>query len=370
MGALRSVMDPDLGPGEGQNSGHDLVSLGRVRQIEVLPEGGVRVLIAISTPTYAHQERLTQEVRRAVTQLPGVTEVQVQFQTQTRRAERQLSPTAQEIPGVAHIIAVSSGKGGVGKSTVAVNLATALALEGARVGLMDVDVYGPNVPMMMGVTEEPRLIQDPERGEMFVPPISHGVKVMSMGFLVQVDEALIWRGPQLHNVVNQFCRKVSWGELDYLVVDMPPGTGDVQLSLAQLVPVTGAVLVTTPQEVSLHDVRKAHSMFEKVRVPVLGLVENMSYFKCDGCEKKHSLFGADGGKVLAKRLRLDLLAQLPMVPIVREGGDEGRPIVLRDPSSEVAIAFRELARKVTGQVSRLVHEGVDPSQIVQIGKFS
>src|SRR6185437_4931037 len=183
----------------------------------------------------------------------------------------------------------------------------------------------------------------------FIPPSAHGVKVMSMGFLVQGDQPLVWRGPMLHSVINQFCHKVDWGQLDYLVVDMPPGTGDVQLSLAQLVPVTGAVLVTTPQEVSMQDVRKAFHMFEKVRVPVLGFVENMRYFKCDSCEKKHALFGSEGGKTLSKKYGVDLLAQLPIVPAVREGGDEGRPIVLREPQSaqarEVVQAFRDLARR-------------------------
>src|SRR6185437_1625234 len=185
----------------------------------------------------------------------------------------------------------------------------------------------------------------------FIPPSAHGVKVMSMGFLVQGDQPLVWRGPMLHSVVNQFCHKVIWGDLDYLVVDMPPGTGDVQLSLAQLVPVTGAVLVSTPQEVSMQDVRKAYNMFEKVRVPVFGFVENMSYFKCDSCEKKHYLFGSEGGKMLSRKFGNDLLAELPLVPMVRQGGDEGRPVVVRDPGSEPAKAFRELARKVAQKVS-------------------
>lgn len=236
---------------------------------------------------------------------------------------------------------------------------------------MDADVYGPNVPTMMGVTDQPKIQQHPTKGEVFLPPSAHGVKVMSMGFLIQGDQPLVWRGPMLHSVVNQFCHKVEWGKLDYLIVDMPPGTGDVQLSLAQLVPVTGAVLVTTPQEVSLQDVRKAFHMFEKVRIPIMGIVENMSYFKCDGCEKKHALFGSDGGKILAKKFNTDLLAQLPLVPEVRVGGDEGKPIVLRDPSSEAAVALRDLSRKVAQQVSILASESaIDPSQLIQIGKFN
>jgi ATP-binding protein involved in chromosome partitioning len=192
---------------------------------------------------------------------------------------------------------------------------------------------------------------------------------MSMGFLIQGDQPLVWRGPMLHNVVSQFCHRVNWGELDYLVVDMPPGTGDVQLSLAQLVPVTGAVMVSTPQEVSMQDVRKAFHMFEKVRIPILGVVENMSFFKCDGCEKKHYLFGSDGGKILSKKFNAELLAQIPIVPEVRAGGDEGRPIVVRDPKSEAAVAFRELAKKVAQQVSIIENQSIDPSQLVQIGRF-
>jgi ATP-binding protein involved in chromosome partitioning len=275
------------------------------------------------------------------------------------------------IPGVTHIIAVSSGKGGVGKSTVAVNLATSLALDGARVGLLDADVYGPNVPTMMGVTDQPKMFQDPVRGEMFVPPSAHGVRVMSMGFLIPGDQPAVWRGPMLHSVVNQFLHKVEWGTLDYLVVDMPPGTGDVQLSLAQLVPVTGAVLVSTPQEVSMQDVRKAYNMFEKVRVPVMGFVENMSFFKCDGCDKKHYLFGSEGGKILAKKFGVDLLAQLPMVPIVREGGDEGRPVVVGNPSSDIAKSFRTLARAVVEKVVLTSAQSPsDPTQSIQVGKFN
>ncbi|MEK6707009.1 MAG: Mrp/NBP35 family ATP-binding protein [Bdellovibrionota bacterium] len=276
------------------------------------------------------------------------------------------------IDGVKHVIAVSSGKGGVGKSTVAVNLAVSLALDGARVGLMDADVYGPNVPTMMGIIERPKIEMDPEKGELFIPLTAHGVSVMSMGVLLEGDQPVVWRGPMLHSVVSQFCHRVKWGELDYLVVDMPPGTGDVQLSLAQLVPVSGAVLVSTPQEVSMQDVRKAFHMFDKVHIPVMGVVENMSYFTCDGCDKKHFLFGKDGGRVLAEKLGIKLLASIPVIPSVREGGDEGKPIVVLDAQSEAASAFRSLARVVAKQISELPNKSVDTSQsaqLVQMGRF-
>ncbi|MFL5813869.1 MAG: iron-sulfur cluster carrier protein ApbC [Bdellovibrionia bacterium] len=364
LNALRTVQDPDLH--------RDLVSLNMIRDLEV-HDGTVSVRVVLTTPACPMKGKIENDVRNAVLAVPGIRSVNVKMDSEVRgRAGAQAGgPTTNAIPGVKHIIAVSSGKGGVGKSTVAVNLATALALEGARVGLMDADIYGPNVPTMMGVTEQPKITQDPQKGEMFIPPSSHGVKVMSMGFLIQGDQPMIWRGPMLHSVVNQFCHKVHWGELDYLVVDMPPGTGDVQLSLAQLVPVTGAVLVTTPQEVSAQDVRKAFHMFEKVRIPIMGVVENMSWFNCDGCEKKHYLFGSEGGKKLAKKFNTELLAQLPMQTTVREGGDEGRPVVIREPQSVVAKELRDLARKVAQQVSILAaNQEIDPSQIVQIGKFN
>jgi ATP-binding protein involved in chromosome partitioning len=345
LNALRTVNDPDLHK--------DLVSLNMIRDVTVGTDGAVSFRVVLTTPACPMKAKIEQECRAAVSAVPGVTSVQIKMDAEVRRGNSSV-PNAKVIEGVAHIIAVSSGKGGVGKSTVAVNLATALAMNGARVGLMDADVYGPNVPTMMGVTAGPTIVDDPKRGEVLVPPVSHGVKVMSMGFLLQGDQPLIWRGPMLHNVVSQFCHKVDWGTLDYLVVDMPPGTGDVQLSLAQLVPVTGAVLVSTPQEVSMQDVRKAFYMFEKVRVPVLGVVENMSWFKCDGCEKKHFVFGAEGGTALANKLNTKLLAQLPIVQAVREGGDEGRPIVVRDPASASALEFVELARKVAQQTSILV----------------
>lgn len=371
LNALRSVQDPDLK--------QDLVTLGMVRDLVVEDGGKVSFRVVLTTPACPLKAKIEADCKKAVEAVAGVTSISVKMDSEVRgrqsaSASQPKGQGMKSIPGVEHIIAVSSGKGGVGKSTVAVNLATALALEGARVGLLDADVYGPNVPTMMGVTEqptiEPRVQGDPSQGEVFIPPTAHQVKVMSMGFLLQGDQPVVWRGPMLHSVVQQFCYQVHWGKLDYLIIDMPPGTGDVQLSLAQLVPVSGAVLVSTPQEVSMQDVRKAYHMFEKVRVPILGIVENMSYFRCERCEHKHTLFGEDGGKILAKKLGTELMTQIPLMAEVREGGDEGRPIVVRQPQSEVAQLFRGLARKVAQQASILASQTVDPSQLVQIGRFN
>jgi ATP-binding protein involved in chromosome partitioning len=258
----------------------------------------------------------------------------------------------QSVPGVRNIIAVSSGKGGVGKSTVAVNVAVALAQSGAKVGLLDTDVYGPNVPIMIGVSQEPLV-----RGQKLIPLEAYSVKVMSLGFLNRGDKPVVWRGPMLHSAVRQFLYDVEWGELDYLIVDMPPGTGDAQLSLAQLAPVQGAVLVTTPQEVAMADVRKAFNMFEQVRIPVLGIVENMSYFTCPNCSERHQIFGSGGGEELAKRFGSKLLGQIPLSTSVREGGDAGVPIVVGEPAGLQAGAFKEVAENIVAQIKALEKKG-------------
>jgi ATP-binding protein involved in chromosome partitioning len=240
------------------------------------------------------------------------------------------------IPGVRNLIAVGSGKGGVGKTTVAVNLAVGLAALGYRVGLMDADVYGPNVPLMMGVNRTPMAY-----GERIQPLEQFGVKLMSMGFLNPGDKPLVWRGPMLHSVIQQFLRGVDWGELDYLVIDLPPGTGDVQLSLIQTAPITGAIVVTTPSDVSLEDARKAIHMFHQVKVPILGIVENMSFLSCPHCHERIDVFSHGGGRRTAAEMQVHFLAELPLDPEVRIGGDTGKPIVLRDGLGE---PFLELAR--------------------------
>jgi ATP-binding protein involved in chromosome partitioning len=258
------------------------------------------------------------------------------------------------IPGVKYVIAVSSGKGGVGKSTVSVNLAVAMALTGAKVGLLDADIYGPNIPMMMGVTKPPE-----QKDGKIAPAESHGVKLISMGFFVPEDTAVVWRGPMVHTAIQQLFRDVLWGELDYLLIDLPPGTGDAQLTLTQLVPLTGAVTVTTPQEVALHDVRKGMMMFQKVNVPLLGIVENMSYFLCGHCGERTEIFSHGGGERAAATLGVPFLGRVPIDPAIRDGGDSGNPIVMADPASPQSAAFREIAQKIISGVTG-VAKGVPP----------
>lgn len=262
------------------------------------------------------------------------------------------NPGKQSVPGVENIIAVSSGKGGVGKSTVAVNLAVALAKRGAKVGLLDTDVYGPNVPIMVGINEQPGV-----SGQKLLPHEVHSIKVMSLGFLNPGDKPVVWRGPMLHTAVKQFLYDVEWGSLNYLIVDMPPGTGDAQLSLAQLVPVQGAVVVTTPQEVAMGDVRKAINMFEQVHIPILGVVENMSYFICPNCSERHEIFGSGGGQELADRFKIRLLGQIPLSTAVREAGDSGVPVVVGSPESPQAAAFLGVAEGVEAELKALAKKG-------------
>jgi ATP-binding protein involved in chromosome partitioning len=256
-------------------------------------------------------------------------------------APRPSVPPPVTYPGLGQIIAVSSGKGGVGKSTIAVNLAVALARQGARVGLMDADVYGPNVPRMMGVNAPPPVVD-----EKIIPLEAHGVKLISLGFLIERDQPAIWRGPIVMKIVTQFLRDVKWGGLDFLIVDMPPGTGDAQLSLVQATPVRGAIIVTTPQDVATGDALRGAKMFQRVGVPVIGIVENMSWFECPHCGKPTALFGSGGGQRLADELELPLLGQVPLHPRVREGGDAGTPIVAAEPESGAARAIEALAERV------------------------
>ena len=256
------------------------------------------------------------------------------------------------IPGVKHAIAVSSGKGGVGKSTVAVNVAVAMGLSGAKVGLLDADIYGPNIPMMMGIEKTPE-----QKEGKISPAESHGIKLISMGFFVPEDQAVVWRGPMVHTAIQQLFRDVLWGELDYLLIDLPPGTGDAQLTLSQLVPLAGAITVTTPQDVALHDVRKGMMMFQKVNVPLLGIIENMSYFVCGHCGERTEIFAYGGGERAAEKLDVPFLGRVPIDPAIREGGDTGRPLVVAHPESPQAKAFRDIAGQVMAQLSKSDRNG-------------
>ncbi len=260
------------------------------------------------------------------------------------------APTPVAMPNLGRIIAVSSGKGGVGKSTIAVNIAVALAKQGARVGLMDADIYGPNLPRMMGINEPPMVIND-----RIVPLEAHGVKLISIGVLIDRDQPAIWRGPIVMKILGQFLRDVAWGELDYFIVDMPPGTGDAQLSLVQAAQLAGAIIVTTPQEVSVGDALRGVRMFERVNVPVLGIVENMSWLECPHCGKPSPIFGSGGGERLAMEVGLPLLGQIPLYPRVMQGGDEGTPIVIADPESSAARALTAIAQRIGDQLGAVAN---------------
>ncbi len=334
--ALSQIIDPDLRK--------DIVTLGFVRDIAI-NGGDVSFRIVLTTPACPVKEQMEAQAIELVGALDGVTSVNVTMDAEVPQGRGIANNVA--IPGVRNIIAVSSGKGGVGKSTVAVNLAVALAQQGAKVGIMDADVYGPNVPLMLGTG-----YGQPEVANGKLQPIeAHGVKMISMAVLVPPDKPMVLRGPMLHGVVRQFLSDVNWGELDYLIVDMPPGTGDVQLSLAQLVPVQGAVLVTTPQEVSLSDVRRAVKMFEQVAVPVLGVIENMSYFIAPDTGTRYDIFGSGGGQKLADEYGLNFLGQVPMGLEVRESGDKGVPVVVSTPDSLQSAAFQNVAEEVARHVS-------------------
>ena len=334
--SLKQIIDPDLRK--------DIVTLGFIHDL-VVKDGAVSFRIVLTTPACPVKEEMEAQARSVVSSLPGVNAVAIKMDAEVPQGRGIKNNVA--IPGVRNIIAVSSGKGGVGKSTVAVNLAVSLAKDGARVGIMDADVYGPNVPIMLGTGYDQPEIEDGK----LVPIEAHGIKMISMAVLVPPDKPMILRGPMLHGVVRQFLTDVNWGELDYLIVDMPPGTGDVQLSLAQLVPVQGAVLVTTPQEVSLSDVRRAVKMFEQVNVPVLGVIENMSYFIAPDTGNKYEIFGKGGGQKLADEYGLNFLGEVPMGMEVREGGDKGVPVVVAFPDSPQSQAFGKVAEEVARHIS-------------------
>lgn len=336
LDALRSVSDPDLH--------RDIVALGFVKDLKI--DGGrVAFTIELTTPACPVKDSMKEQARAAVAALPGVTAVDVAMAASVRAAS-QGTAEVMAIPGVKNIVAVGAGKGGVGKTTLAVNLAAALTRLGSRVGMIDGDIYGPNVPIMLGVRAQ--LESD---GEKILPAVQHGIKAVSMGFLADDESPVIWRGPMLHSVIKQFFHDVQWGDLDYLVIDMPPGTGDVALSVSQTVPVAGAIVVTTPQEVSLADSRRAVRMYQKLNIPVLGLVENMSYFVCPNCEHESDIFGRGGGERTAQAMEVPFLGRIPIYEPIRAGGDAGRPLVIAEPESAAARAFYAAAEQLAAQVS-------------------
>jgi ATP-binding protein involved in chromosome partitioning len=348
LNALRVVIDPDIR--------RDVVSLGFVKDLTI--DGGrVSFAIELTTPACPAREQLREQATAAVRALAGVAAVDVKMTVKVR------SVSAPEtgrppMPGVKNVVAVGAGKGGVGKTTVSVNLAIALARCGARVGILDGDIYGPNVPIMMGLTST-QLITD---GKQIVPAEKYGVQVVSVGFLTSDDAPIIWRGPMLHQAIQQFSRDVAWKDLDYLIIDMPPGTGDVALSLSQTVPVVGAIVVTTPQQVSLADSRRAVRMYQKLNIPTMGIVENMSYYACPNCHHEADIFGHGGGEALASDMTVPFLGRLPVYQPIREGGDTGVPLVVAEPASAAARAFLSVAERMAAQVSIAAQKSIEANK--------
>jgi ATP-binding protein involved in chromosome partitioning len=336
LDALKVVRDPDLN--------RDIVSLGFVKNLTV--EGGdVSFTIELTTPACPVKDQMRDQARAAVLRVPGVANVSVQMSARVREAVG--SEGQKQTPaGVKNVIAVGAGKGGVGKTTLAVNLALALSKSGSRVGMIDGDIYGPNVPIMLGLRTQ--LATD---GQKIIPAEKYGLQVVSMGFLTEDEAPIIWRGPMLHSALQQFFREVRWLDLDYLIVDMPPGTGDVALSLSQTVPVAGALVVTTPQKVSLADSRRAIAMYRKLNIPTLGVIENMSYFVCPGCGKESDIFGTGGGEGMAAAIGVPFLGRIPLYQPIREGGDSGVPLMISDPESPAARAITGAAERAAAQVS-------------------
>jgi ATP-binding protein involved in chromosome partitioning len=347
LNALRTVSDPDLR--------RDIVSLGFIKDLQ-LDAGRASFTIELTTPACPVKEQLREQAASAVRAL-GIPDVAVTLTAKVRSVsapEKGRPPH----PGVKNVIAVGAGKGGVGKTTVAVNLALALAKCGSRVGILDGDVYGPNVPMMLGLDGG----QLETHNQQIVPAEKYGLQVVSMGFLTQGDQAIVWRGPMLHGAIQQFFKDVAWIDRDYLIVDMPPGTGDVALSLSQVVPVAGAVVVTTPQKVSLADTRRAVRMYQKLNIPPMGLIENMSYYSCSNCHHEADIFGHGGGEALAAELAIPFLGRLPIYQPIREGSDTGVPLVVAEPASSAARAFMTLAERVAAQVAVAAHRSAEANK--------
>ena len=338
--ALSTVNDPDLH--------RDLVSLNMVQNIEI--EGkSIKVKIQLTTPACPLKDKIKDDCVAAIKkEIPEASDIIIDMDSKV--VSNSQVQAGSILPGVKNTIAVASGKGGVGKSTVAVNLAVALAKTGAKVGLIDADIYGPSIPLMLGLTDKPQIYQDPKTGKM-LPLENYGVKLMSIGFLIDDDSPVIWRGPMASGAIKQFMSDVNWGELDYLFFDMPPGTGDIQLTLVQTIPLSGSVIVTTPQEVSLIDAKKGLKMFSRVNVPVLGIIENMSYFIAPDTGNRYEIFGTGGGEKLSVDLGTKFLGGIPIDPRIRIGGDTGKPIVYDIPDSTEAQIITSIAQNLAAQIS-------------------
>jgi ATP-binding protein involved in chromosome partitioning len=349
LAALSRVQEPELH--------NDLVSLNMVRDIEV-KQGNVKFSIILTTPACPLKTRIEHEAREAVMAINGVTNVEIKMDANVPNDGK--ARGLLQLP-IRNAIAIASGKGGVGKSTVAVNIAVTLAEMGARVGLLDADIYGPNIPTMMGVLELP-----PASKEKLVPALAYGVKVMSIGLLVKPGQPLIWRGPMLHSAIRQFLVDVEWGELDYLVIDLPPGTGDAVLSIAQTIPITGGVIVTLPQQVSLEDARRGMEMFCQLDIPIIGVVENMSYLELpDG--NRMDIFGTGGGERLAQEGGVPFIGAIPIDAKIRTGGDSGKPVVLFDPQSPAAQALKAITQEIAAKISVATMQGNNVIPISMIG---
>ncbi|MGI8908721.1 MAG: P-loop NTPase [Candidatus Sumerlaeaceae bacterium] len=342
---LRTIMEPGVQ--------RDLVSLNMIKELKTTDTGEVSLSVSLPEASQPHRATIEREIKGAVIMVSGVKKINVDFGGSPAPSQSARTVPGQQpmemAKGVRNIVGIASGKGGVGKSTVSVNLASALAQTGARVGLLDADIYGPNVPLMAGLSgAEPTVAvyKQPDGSEiqMIEPLQKHGLKVMSMGFLLQEDQPVVWRGPMLNSALRQFFGQVDWGELDYLIVDLPPGTGDVQISMMQLVKITGIVHVTTPQDVALQDVRRGIAMFQAQNVPLLGIIENMSYFECPHCHERTDVFSHGGGRRIALALGIPFLGEIPLDIKVREAGDAGTPIVLSEPQSPQAQNFIQAAR--------------------------
>jgi len=337
--ALKKVIDPELKI--------DVVSMGMIKDVKVR-DGVVSLTLVLTTPACPFNEQLTRQVRETVESIPGVKSVEMKVTANVPSTKRTVMNQL-NLPGLKNVVAIASGKGGVGKSSIALNLALALAESGARTGLLDADIYGPTIPKLL------RDISFPQAsGNKISPALGPmGLRVMSMGLLVHDDTPVIWRGPLVASAVRQMLSEIEWGELDYLVVDLPPGTGDASLTLAQSIPLTGVIIVTTPQAAAVTIAMKALRMFEKLGVPIIGIVENMSYYVCHKCGEKAYIFGNGGGRIAADQVGVPFLGEIPIIPEIRLGSDEGKPVILAHPKSEAANILRQIARNVAGRISIL-----------------